>query len=397
MSSIEDEVFLNSDANILIISAEASSVLYAQRIIEAFQNQKFSHFPDGLKFFGVGSREMEALGFERLGNSEEMAIVGVSEVISHYSFLKSIFNKILDEVKKRRPKVAILLDYPEFNLMLARRLKEIGIPVVYYISPQIWAWRQGRVHKMKKYCSKVLLIFPFEIDFYKRHEVPYQFVGHPILDELDERYFEKSYFHLRRSQCGIKDDEIVIGLMPGSRRHELSHHFSIQLEVAHRLLQKYQNVKILIMCAPNFDKQDLLPYLENVKFPFIILNDDPFKMIHLTNFVLVASGTATLMVGLLKKPMVIMYRMKWMSYLLAKILVKSRFFGLVNLVLNKEVVPEKFQNEASVENLTQLMSQYIDDPQKAKKVREELGGLHLRLGQKGATLRVVECLKEFIH
>ncbi|MBN8537809.1 MAG: lipid-A-disaccharide synthase [Deltaproteobacteria bacterium] len=378
--------------DVLIISAEASSNLYAQRILEIW---KESH--PRLQAFGVGSSEMEALGFERLGKAEEMALVGAAEIIEHYSDIKKVFNRILEEVKARKPRFALLLDYPEFNIRLAKELKKMNVFVFYYISPQIWAWRKNRVFQMKAYCEKVFLIFPFEIPFYEKHKVPFEFVGHPILDELRSEYLDGPSIENERLKCGIQPHEIVLGLMPGSRKGELQRHFQIQLEVARRISQRVDNLKVLILCAPSFDKTDLYPFLEDFKIPFIIMKTDPFKMISLTDLILAASGTATLMVGLLEKPMVIMYRMKWLTGIIAKLLVKGvRFFGITNLILEKEVSPERFQNQASIENLENLVFDLISKKDLFNYQKQELKLLKEKLGNKGATLRVVKLLDQYL-
>lgn len=378
---------------VMIVAAEASSVTYAQRLLEYWQKNNFP-----VKAFGVGSRDMEKLGFERIGKAEEMAVVGAAEIISAYSRLKKVFDDLVAAAAARRPKVVIVMDYPEFNLMLSKKLHAMGIPVVYYISPQVWAWRKGRVKTIKKYCKKVFVLFPFEVPFYKEHNVPCEFVGHPILDELDEKLYDPEYFKTHRNQCGIRDDEIVLGLMPGSRNLELKQHFAIQLEVARKLSKKYQNLKVLIMVAPTFDKEKLEPYLEDFRLPYIIMKDEPSRMIHLADFILVASGTATLMVGLLKKPMVIMYRMKFMTGIFARLLVRGvKYFGLVNLILNREVCPERWQGDANPETLFELMDRYFQDTQYAAKVRSELGELRQYLGDKGATARVARSLEEFFQ
>lgn len=379
---------------VLMIAAEASSVTYAQRILERWKSQGKS-----VQAFGVGSDAMESLGFERMGKSEEMAVVGIAEIVEAYSHIKQVFNRILEEVKIRKPKVAILMDYPEFNMMLAKKLHALGIPVVYYISPQIWAWRQGRVKKIKKYCSEVLVIFPFEVDFYKQHQVPVEFVGHPLLDEVDEKLLnDEAYRKIHRNQCGIRDDEIVLGLMPGSRRSEVHQHFDIQLEVARILSRKYSNIKIAILTAPNFTKEYLQDRLENFRVPYMLLKDEPFRMIHLVDIMLVASGTATLQVGLMKKPMVIMYRMKWLTGVLAKILVRgSKYFGLVNLVLNKEAVPERFQGQVTPEKIANLVERYIVDKSYYQSVLADLKQVPNYLGNKGASERVVQALDKYLE
>lgn len=378
---------------VLIVAAEASSVTYAQRILETWKKQ-------GRKIhaFGVGSQDMENLGFERLGKSEEMAVVGLAEVVAHYSQLKNVFDNLVTEAEKRRPKVAIVLDYPDFNLRLAEKLHALNIPVVYYISPQVWAWRQGRIKTIKKYCKKVFVLFPFEVDFYKSHGVPCEFVGHPLLDEMDSRLInDPNFLKIHRNQCGIQDHEIVLGLMPGSRHGELKQHFQIQLETARILARKYPNLKILILTAPTFDKEQMKEYLEDFRLPYILLKDEPFRMIHLVDIMLVASGTATLQVGLMKKPMVIMYKMKWLTGVIAKLIVRgTKYFGLVNLILGKKAVPERFQSNANPEHLAALVDRYISDPEYKKEVIKDLEQLPQYLGDKGATQRVVAGLDEFL-
>lgn len=377
---------------VLIVAAEASSVTYAQRILEAWKAK-------GRKVhaFGVGSQDMEDIGFERLGKSEEMAVVGAAEIISAYSHLKSVFDNLVAEAEKRRPKVAIVMDYPEFNLMLAKKLHALGIPVVYYISPQVWAWRKGRVKTIKKYCKKVFVLFPFEVPFYEEHGVPVEFVGHPLLDELDERLIDDlEYRKTHRNQCGIRDNEIVLGLMPGSRRLEVKQHLDIQLDAARILSKKFPNLKVLILTAPTFTKEYMQDRLENFRLPYMLLKDEPFRMIHLVDMMLVASGTATLQVGLLKKPMVIMYKMKWLTGVFAKLFVRgTKYFGLVNLILNKEAVPELFQSEVTAENLAAELERYVLDKKYHDSVVADLGQVRQYLGDKGATERVVKALEEY--
>lgn len=377
---------------VLIVAAEASSVTYAQRILETWKKQ-------GRKVhaFGVGSQDMENIGFERLGKSEEMAVVGAAEIIAQYSHLKGVFDSLVAEAEKRRPKVAIVMDYPEFNLMLAKKLHALGIPVVYYISPQVWAWRKGRVKTIKKYCKKVFVLFPFEVPFYEEHGVPCEFVGHPLLDELDDRLLnDPGYLKTHRNQCGIRDDEIVLGLMPGSRRLELKQHFQIQLDTARILSKRFPNLKVVILTAPTFSKEKMLEYLEDFRLPYILLKDEPFRMIHLVDMMLVASGTATLQVGILRKPMVIMYKMKWLTGVFAKIFVRgTKYFGLVNLILGKEAVPERFQSDVNPELLASLLEKYVTDPQYKEQVVSDLTQLRQYLGDKGATQRVVKALDEF--
>ncbi len=380
-------------SDVLMVAAEASSALFAQRLLEHWKSEK-----KDIKCFGVGSQKMEDLGFERLGKSEEMAVVGAAEIIEHYGKLKEVFNSLVEQAKIRKPKLAIVMDYPDFNLMLAKKLKAMGIPVVYYISPQVWAWRKGRVNKIKAYCEKVLLLFNFEKEFYQEKQVPFEFVGHPLLDELNDKFFDQEYWFKHRHRYGIQDDEIVIGLMPGSRRMEIQQHLSIQIEVARRLHKNFPKTRILFMCAPTVDKEKFIEKLEDVRFPYMILKEDPVEMIHLADFVLAASGTATLQVALLEKPMVIMYKLKWLTGIVAKVLVHGvKYFGIVNLILGHEAVPERWQSGTHPDELYKLMARYIQDPEYTKSVKEKLKQVRGHLGEKGATARVAKAVEKYLN
>lgn len=381
--------------SVMIIAAEASSAHYAAQLMRYWHKNKLS-----VDIFGVGSAEMESLGQKRIGYSEDMAVVGLAEVVAHYSDLKKVFNNLVAEAIRRKPRFILLMDYPDFNLRLAEKLKkELGqdIKVFYYISPQVWAWRQGRIHTIKKYCDKVFLLFPFEVDFYKKFNVPHEFVGHPLLDDLNPELLDQSLQSYARERYGIKASEKVLALMPGSRRSEVEFNFHIQLETARLLVKKYSDLRIMILVAPTLSKEYLQSKLEHFNSPYILIKEDPNQMISMADFVLAASGTATLMVGLLQKPMVIMYRMKWLTGVLAKMLVKGvPFFGIVNLIMNEEVVPERMQAEANPEELARLLQRYIEEPDYRLSTIAKLAQLQHRLGDHGATARIGEALAKYL-
>lgn len=383
----------NHKPQVMIIAAEASSAHYALKLMQHWRQQGKDY-----EYFGVGSNQMEDEGFQRLGKSEEMAVVGAAEIFAHFSELKKIFNRLLLEAQKRKPKVVVLMDYPEFNLYLARKLHALGFKNYYYISPQVWAWRKNRVELIKKFCVKAFLLFPFEVDFYKSRQVPYEFVGHPLLDELNPDFLNPEWVSFQKEKYGINSSQKILALMPGSRRGELDQHLDIQLEVAKKILQKYSHIRLAIFVAPSVSKEQMTDRLENFKSPYILLKDDPNKMISLADYVLVASGTATLMVGLLKKPMVIMYRMKWLTGVIANLIVRGvKYFGLVNLILGEEVVPERRQEMANVDELFRLMERYIVDSEYTENVIQKLNQLPLFLGNKGATQRVANELSKEIE
>ncbi len=379
-------------AEILIVAGEASSALYAQRLLEYWRSEK-----QNIHAFGIGTQAMEALGFERLGRSEELAVVGIQEVISHWSVIKVAFESTLNEAKKRKPKLALLLDYPDFNLYLAKKLKKIGIPVVYYISPQVWAWRKGRVHNIKKYVDQMLVLFPFEKEFYQQYGVKCEFVGHPLLDEVAQVDLSPEEMRRSRQRYGISDAEVVLALMPGSRKSEVRHHLKIQIQTAELLLKEHPQLKVVLLVAPTLNKEFIQSHLENLNFPLILIQQDPQDMVKLCDVVLVASGTATLLVGLLEKPMVIMYRMNALTAWLAKVFVKhTRYFGMINLVLNHAVVPEYFQEQATPQKLALDLSSWIRSPERRKETALKLSEAKKQLGHQGATVRVAHILTQYL-
>lgn len=376
---------------VLIVAAEASSCLYAERLLQHWKKHNIS-----VEAFGIGDERMAREGFECLGRAEELAVVGLQEVISHWGVIKKAFYDLLKAAEERRPQVVLLLDYPGFNLRLAKKLKRLGIPVVYYISPQIWAWRQGRVKDIRKNIDRMLVVFPFETEFYAQHGVKVDFVGHPLLDELDPKHFDQKERSLHRAKYGIREDEVVLALMPGSRGSELRHHLETQLEAARTLVGKIPNLKVALFVAPNFSKEAIQDRLNGLDFPLMLIKDEPFSMIDLADVVLCASGTATLMVGLLEKPMLIMYKMSRLTAWVARMLVTStKHFGLINLVLDERVAPELFQEEADAPHLVRELEPLLTDGALRARMSERLRPAKDRLGTKGATERVAEALEAY--
>lgn len=377
---------------VLIVAAEASAGLFAQRLLELWKKERRQ-----IKAFGIGTPEMEALGFERLGKSEEMAVMGVVEIAESYRMLKRVFDHVVAECARRKPKVAVLMDYPGFNLRLAKKLKALGIPVVYYISPQVWAWRKGRVKTIREYCDKMLVIFPFEAEFYRKNDVRVEFVGHPVLDEMKDELFDPKYRKLGRNRRGIADGEFVLGLMPGSRRGELARHLATQLETATLLRKEFGNLKVIVFVAPTLELEAVKAMLGDVRIPIQVIKDDPLEMILLADFILAASGTATLMVALLGVPMAIMYKFKFLTGVIARIVVRGvRFFGLPNLILDREVVPERWQSGADADKLAPLIAGIIRDEARLSAMKADLRLTHERLGSKGATARVARVLDQYL-
>lgn len=378
--------------NILIIAAEASSTHYAEKLLAAWKDMGYE-----VNAFGIGSQKMEEMGFERFGKSEELAVMGIQEVLGVFDKIWNVFHKLIDEAKKRKPDVVLLLDYPDFNLRIAKKLKKAGFKIFYYISPQIWAWRTGRVHFIKKYIDKVLVLFPFEVDFYKKYDVDVEFVGHPLLDDIRPELFDKKYQTDLKQRYGVKADQKVLGLMPGSRTFELNHHIPVQLEAAEILRKKIPNLAVMLFVAPNKTVDQVKEKISKLNIPVIFVQRDPFEMVSMADYVFCASGTATLTVGLMEKPMIIMYIMKKLTVFFGQFVMKRpKFFGMSNLIPDKMISREFFQEEANAQAIADEAYKVLSNPELYSKQVNELKELKTMLGSSGANRRVAESVLKFL-
>lgn len=375
--------------SVLIVAAEESSALYAQRILENWKRQGLN-----VRAYGVGNSEMAKVGFERIADSTEMAVMGLVEIWRHWDKIKSTYKKILERAKSEKPAFALLLDYPGFNLRIAKDLHDQGIKVIYYVSPQLWAWKKGRVNKVKKFCDRMMVLFPFEKDFYNKHGYEADYVGHPILDELHPNLTNTEWQKEQRQRFGILKEDLLVGVMPGSRLGELKYCLPTQLETLGVLHKKYPQLKFALLLAPNLKREQLqLPHLD---FNLQIIQKEPFEMISYCDAVLCTSGTATLMVGLIEKPMVIMYRANPVTAWIGRKVVQIKYFGLVNLISQREISPELLQNDAQPEKMATLLSELIFNKSKREETISDLRAMKKLLGGGGATQKVMGILKEYL-
>ena len=355
--------------------------MYAKLFIESWNKKN-----PGWNFYGIGDREMAEAGMDCQGFAEDLAVVGIQEVIAHYPEIKQTANKILEKSKKNKPKFALLLDYPGFNLRLAPKLKAMGIPVVYYISPQLWAWKKGRVHQIRKNVDDMLVVFPFEVDFYKDYDIEANFVGHPLVEVVENE--------LAQTQASTSTGK-SLGLMPGSRKSEIKHNLQTQLAAAEKLRGLHPDLKIKLLLAPTLDKEWVKSQFTKPYEYVELVQDKPTAMIMGCDYILSASGTATLQVALCKKPMVVMYRMNSITAFFAKLLVNTvKFFCIVNLIAGREVVRERFQEQASPQNLADDLNKLIVETEKREQMIADFESIIEKLGSGGATSNVVDFLDQ---
>jgi lipid-A-disaccharide synthase len=370
---------MTSSPELLVVAGEASGDLHGARLISELRRR----VPD-LKAFGLGGDEMRAAGLEAVAHSSEISVVGITEVLKILPRARQIFAALLREVDRRRPGLAVLIDFPDFNLRLARKLKERGLKVVYYISPQVWAWRRGRIKAIARLVDRMLVLFPFEVDFYRGHGVDVTHVGHPLVDEVP--VLPQAWDRDEPAGGGLYGGPYRIALLPGSRRSEVEALLPTLLEAARRLAGRLP-VEVRIIRAPTISADLLEEEVELAGLPVEVVGEDRFAAVADSHLALCASGTATLEVGLLGTPMIMVYRLASWTYALARLMVHLPNVSLVNLVSGSRVVPELIQGEANPERIAAEAARLLTDAGERNRMREALAGVRGRLGEGGASRR----------
>lgn len=360
-----------------MVAGEASGDLHGARLVSELRR-----LVPGLVTFGLGGDELQAEGLEPVAHSSEVAVVGITEVLRVLPRIKEVFAALLREVDRRRPEAAVLIDFPDFNLRLARELARRGLRVVYYISPQVWAWRRGRVRTIAKLVDRMLVLFPFEADFYRRHDVEVVHVGHPLVDEVPE--LPQAWDRLAGGRA--PDGPFRVALLPGSRLSEVEALLPTMLEAVRRLAAELP-VAVHLIKAPTVPRELLEEQIELSGLPVRIVTEDRFAAVADSHLALCASGTATLEVGLLGTPMIVLYRLGFWTYSLGRALVRLPNIALVNLVLGRRVVPELIQREASPERIAAEAERILLEDDVRSEMRSGLAELRARLGEGGASRR----------
>jgi len=355
-----------SSVRILISAGEASGEMYGALLMEALRR----HDPS-LEFFGGGGDRMRAAGCQTVVDSRELAVVGILEIFSHLPKIWRLFLKLIAEADKRRPDLAIVIDSPAFNWRVARQLHKRGIPVVYYVCPQFWAWRQGRVRLLRKYVDKALVIFPFEEKFYRDRGVDATFVGHPLADlprPVSDRAAYAVQHHLNAARPWIT-------LMPGSRVKEVRMNLPAILESASKLSLAYE---FLLPVAPTLDRSFLQSLLADSSS--IRLVPETLPALAQSRAGIIASGTATVEAAMMGTPFVMVYRVSPLTYWVGRPRVKVPHFAMVNLIAGKEIVPELVQHDFTAENVVARLNEIIPDGAARSKMLDGLSDVKARLG-----------------
>jgi lipid-A-disaccharide synthase len=372
---------------LMIIAGEASGDLQAANLIKSLK-QINPH----IEIFGMGGRKMQAESAEIIYDITNLAIVGFFEVLKHFSIFKKMFQKLAKLLDTRKPDAVILVDYPGFNLRFAKVAKEKNIPVIYYISPQVWAWGENRIHEIKKYVDKMIVIFGFEEAIYKEAGIKVSFVGHPFLDIVKPEWKKEETIQTAH----LKHDSIKIALMPGSRKKEIEKHLPIMLQACEIIKNKIPNVEFLVSKIKELDPSLYNKILHKSKIKLHSLDNRPYAIMDIADLVIVSSGSATLEVAIMEKPMVIVYKTSFLTWLLARNLIKIPDIGLVNIVARQRIVPELVQFKLTPKNIAKESFDILANPKKNHEIKENLRKVKSKLGYQGASSRVAHIINKFL-
>ena len=350
---------------VLIVAGEASGDLHAAHIVRGVRKRL-----PGTEFFGIGGRDMRTAGAEILIDSGELAVVGLWEVLAHRKTIFGALDRMRQLMRERRPDLVLLTDYPDFNLRLAATARELGIPVLYYISPQVWAWREGRVKTIRERVDMMAVVFPFEAEFYRRHGVPVRYVGHPLITE--ERPLTPDRAAIRK-RFGLNDTDRVLGLYPGSRRSEVRRLLPVILDTAQRIRQQLPNVKFLLPLASTLGESDLQPWLANhPDLAIPVIRDRTPEVTAACDAIVTVSGTVTLEIALAGTPMVIINKLAWLTWQIVRRMVKLEHVGLCNIVAGERLVPERLQHDATPERIAADLLPMLQDEKVNRDYRQRL-------------------------
>ena len=371
----------NEPHRILIIAGEASGDLHGSNLIRELKKTD-----PGLTFFGIGGNRMKKEGTELVFHVDKLSFMGFFEVLKNLVFVRKVMKTMVAEAERRRPDLAILIDYPGFNLRFARRLKDLGIPVVYYISPQIWAWGGNRVKKMRNLIDMMIVVFPFEKAIYDRFGIDCRFVGHPFLDSV-RPILSPDDFHRK---FDVRKNEVLVGLLPGSRWQEVEKILPVMLESTRLLSKRVRNLRLLLGLAPTIEKEKIEEMLKASPLKVTIVENLTHDLMKHSHLLLVASGSATLECAILGTPFLVLYKTSLWTYLVAKSLVSIPNIALANVVAGKRIVPEFIQNQAQPARVTDEMYEILNDKEKYKTMQSDLSQVRGKLGEPGASAKAAQ-------
>jgi len=372
----------------MIVAGEASGDIYGSHLVYAMRDLD----PD-IIFYGIGGPKMELAGVRVLYHASELSVVGFTEILPKIRCISRVLKELKRLLKQSPPDLLVLIDYPGFNLNLAKRAHALGIPVLYYIPPQLWAWREGRVKKIAQRVDRVAVILPFEREFYQKHGLEVDYVGHPLLDLPPPGRSKEEIRH----GLGIGPErDPVLALLPGSRAEEIKRLMPAMADAAKIISRSYPRLCCVLPLASTLSEDLFDSYLKDATIDIRIARFDTKELLSIADLAFIASGTATLEAAITETPMVIAYKVSPFSYVLGRCLVKVSFIGLVNLVAGKAVAPELIQGDATGSRLAEQGLTILEDEQARGNMKRELQSVAGRLGRGGASQGAASIAKDMM-
>ncbi|MFA5146695.1 MAG: lipid-A-disaccharide synthase [Candidatus Omnitrophota bacterium] len=372
-----------SPKKILIVAGEPSGDLHASNLVKDLKS-----LDPSLRFFGLGGNLSREAGVDVVYDISKLALIGLVEVIKNLSAVKAARSAVIGRIGRERPDLAILVDYPGFNLRLARYLKKRGIPVVYYISPQVWAWGAGRIKIIKECVRKVVVFFKFEEELYRRHGIEAEWVGHPLMETVKAT--------LPRSETlkryGLSQDKMTVALLPGSRTLEVTALLTPMLSAAALIKNRVKNVQFVIAKFKDLPAALYKNIMKGSGVDIALAEGDTYNIVAAADFAIVASGTATLETALLGKPFLLVYKVNFLTYVASQIVLRTPFLGLANIIAGREIVPELLQFDVTPEKIAERAVSILADDKRRAGIVSSLRSVAASLGTPGASERAARAI-----
>ncbi len=378
----------------MIIAGEVSGDIHGASLI-----YELKKLDNDLEIYGIGGDLMKAAGMKILYHINLMAFLGFAEVLRHLPFIKKVQKHLIELVKEKKIKNVVLIDYPGFNLSIAKKMKALGVNIIYYISPQVWAWGAGRVKKIKKLVSKMLVVFPFEEEFYKNAGVDVEFVGHPLLERINNYNFCSKEELCKK--FNLDEGKEILLILPGSRTHEVEKIFPETIAAAEKLAEEF-NLQIVTACSPNIDENIFNKIAGHKKFS--VIKDHTYDLMKYSKIGIIKSGTSTLEAGLFELPMVIVYKTSFLTCLIGKRLIRLDKIGMVNIIsglqngqAGEKIVPELIQQRVNSKSIYEECRKILSDVRLYDSMKKKLSCIKEKLGTKGASLRAAKTIYAIVN
>ncbi len=372
--------------NIMMIAGEVSGDYIGAALIEDLKN-----LDDNINVFGLGGDRMKDAGMKVLYHIKRMAFLGFAEVVKHLPFIRQVQNELMTVIRKENIKFIVLIDYPGFNLNFAKKIKRAGVKVIYYISPQIWAWGGGRIKKIKTLVDKMIVVFPFEEVLYKSHKVDVELVEHPLIQRIGKYKFLSRQELLKKFD--LPDKEILL-IMPGSREHEVEKIFPEVILAAEKLAKEF-DLQVVAACSTNIDENMLFGLTSSNKFK--VVKGFTYDLMKYAKLGIIKSGTSTLEAGIFGLPMVIVYKTSLLTYLIGKTLVKVDNIGMANIIAGEKVVPELIQKDVNKETIYSECRKIMSDRSLYNNIKSKLELLRDKLSSEGASRRAADIIYSLLN